>query len=440
MTETTSAPQGSATSPGKCPVSQFAAEFNPFDEEYLQDPYAVFTRARNEEPVFYSPEIEYWVVSRYDDVVAIFRDTESYSATAAGELIKPPCPAAMEKLAAVDFVPSTMLVDEDAPLHTKRRRVLRKGVTDDRVAEIEPITRRFVGDCLDAMIKTGNADMVADMTFQVPALTAFVLMGVPEAEVERARGYASRFALWIWGRPTDEQQVELAGEFAAYLEYAREHVERLTENPGDDYMSNAIKAWQKAGNDDVWDKTYLASIMQSHLYASHETTTNATANGFKVLLENRDQWELLCNDSSLIPNAVEEILRYASSVPAWRRVTTRPVTIGGFDIAAGERILVLTGSANHDDAVFDDGDRFDITRENADEHVAFGWGIHLCLGQALARMEMRVMLEETTKRLPHLNLVDGQEWTYSPNTSFRGPERVLVQWDPAQNPVPEDRP
>ncbi|WP_148311205.1 cytochrome P450, partial [Rhodococcus opacus] len=98
------------------------------------------------------------------------------------------------------------------------------------------------------------------------------------------------------------------------------------------------------------------------------------------------------------------------------------------------------GSANHDDAMFDDGDRFDITRENADEHLAFGWGIHHCLGQALARMEMRVMLEETTKRLPHLNLVEGQEWTYSPNTSFRGPEHVQVQWDPTQNPLPEDRP
>ncbi|ANS32534.1 cytochrome P450 [Rhodococcus opacus] len=374
------------------------------------------------------------------DVVAIFKAIESYSATAAGELIKPPCPAALEKLAAVDYIPSTYLVDEDAPLHTKRRRVLRKGVTQDRIAEIEPYTRRFVNECLDAIAANGSADLVADMTFEVPALTAFLLMGVPEAEVDRVRGYASRFALWIWGRPTDEQQVALATEFAAYLEYAREHVDRLIENPGDDYMSNAIKAWKKAGNDDVWDRTYLASIMQGHLYASHETTTNATANGFKALLANRDQWELLCRDPALIPNAVEEILRYVSSVPTWRRVTTRPVNIGGLDIPAGQRILLLTGSANHDDAVFDDGDTFDITRQNSDEHLAFGWGTHLCLGQDLARMEMRVMLEETTRRLPHLQLVDDQEWTYSPNTSFRGPDHVLVQWDPHQNPVPEDRP
>jgi cytochrome P450 len=425
---------------GGCPVSKFAADFNPFAHDYLQDPYSVFTRARNEEPVFFSPEIGYWVVSRYEDILEIFRDTESYSATAAGELIKPPCPAAMEKLAAVDYVPSTMLVDEDPPLHTKRRRVLRKGVTEDRVAEIEPYTRKFVNECLDAIVKNGNADMVADLTFEVPALTAFVLMGVPEAEVARVRGYASRFALWIWGRPSDEQQVALAEEFAAYLQYARAYVERLIEEPGENYMSNAVRAWLAAGNDDVWDRTYLASIMQSHLYASHETTTNAAAGGFKTLLEHRDQWEMLCADPSLIPNAVEEILRYASSVPTWRRITTKPVTIGGFDIAAGERILLLTGSANHDDTMFADGDSFDITRDNADQHLAFGWGIHHCLGQALARMEMRVMLEETTRRLPHLALVAGQEWTYSPNTSFRGPDHVLVTWDPQQNPSAQDRP
>jgi hypothetical protein len=423
----------------RCPVSKFAADFNPFDKTYLQDPYSIFTRARAEEPVFYSPEIDYWVVSKYEDVMAIFRDTRSFSATAAGELIKSPCPAAMEKLQEIDYVPSTMLVDEDPPLHSKRRRVLRKGATNSKIDEIEPYTRRFVSNCLDKIVKTGRADMVADMTFEVPALTAFVLMGVPEAEVERVRGYASRFALWIWGRPSDEQQVELAKEFAAYLRYAREHVDRLIENPGDDYMSNAIKAWREAGNDEVFDKTYLASIMQSHLYASHETTTNAAASGFKVLLEHPDQWQELCADPSLIPNAVEEILRYASSVPTWRRVANCDVTVGGQAIKAGERLLLLTGSASHDEDVFDDGDSFDIHRHNADKHLAFGWGIHHCLGQGFARMEMRVMLEETVKRLPHLKIVEGQGWSYSPNTSFRGPEHVLVTWDPEKNPVPEDR-
>lgn len=437
MTET-AAEHASAQS--RCPVSQFAVDFNPFGGDYLQDPYPVYDRARREEPVFYSPELGYWVVTRYDDIREIFRDTESFSASVAAEPITPPCQAAMEKLIAAEFVPRSWMVDEDPPLHTKHRRVMRKGVTEDKIENIEPYARRFVTNCLDAIVKRGRADLVSDLTFQVPAMTAFVLMGVPDVEVERVKGYASRLALWVWGKPTEEQQLALADELIAYMHYARQHVERLIQNPGEDYMSNPVKAWLEAGNDELWDKPYLATIMQSHMYAAHETTTNAAANGFKVLLEHRDQWDMLCQDPSLIPNAVEEILRYVSSVPTWRRITTRPVTVGGVNIPAGERILLATASANHDESIFADPETFDITREGADRHLSFGWGIHLCLGQALARMEMRVMLEETTRRLPHLQLVPDQPWVYSPNTSFRGPEHVLVQWDPSQNPEQQDRP
>lgn len=440
MSEAASTLDGADVVSGKCPVSTFAREFNPFDPAYQQDPYAVFAEVRQREPIFYSPEIDYWIVSRYDDIVAIFRDTETFSAAEALNLITPPCPEAMAKLAESEFMPSTSLVDEDPPKHSKRRRVIRRGITDDKVAELEPVSRRFVTQCLDQFVQKGQADMVTDLTFIVPALTAFALMGVPDAEVDRVRRYATRTALWIWGRPTAEQQIGIATDYVEYLQYAREHVERLIDNPGDDYMSNIVKAWKQDSNEDLWDKRYLVSIMQSHLYAAHETTTDAAAAGFKALLENREQWEAICADPGLIPNAVEEILRYQSSVPAWRRITTKPVKLGRYELPAGARIMMLTGSANHDEMMFADGDSFDITRDNADRHLAFGWGAHLCLGQNLARMEMRVMLEETTKRLPHLRLVEHQEWSYSPNTSFRGPEHVLAQWDPKQNPQAADRP
>lgn len=420
--------------------SALAASFNPFDEEYLQDPYTVFAQARQKEPVFYSPEIDYWVVSRYDDVMQVLKDPKTFSATAAVEMIKPPCDAALAVLAEVDFIPQPFLVDEDGPLHAQRRRVLRRGVTQTRVDELEPYARRFTTECLDAIVARGEGDLVDDLTFSVPSLTAFILMGVPEAEVRRIREYASRFALWIWGRPSDEQQVVLAKEFADYLVYVRGHIDRLIEKPGDDYMSNAIRAWQEMGTDEVWNRTYLASVMQGHMYASHETTTNATASGFKALLENRDQWEAICADPSLIPNAVEEILRYQSSVPAWRRVTTAPTELGGHRLPEGARVLILTGSANHDEAVFENGEVFDITRPNANQHLAFGWGTHECLGQPLAKMEMRVMLEEVSRRLPHLHLVPEQEWSYSANTSFRGPNHVRVSWDPRRNPLTADRP
>lgn len=136
---------------------------------------------------------------------------------------------------------------------------------------------------------------------------------------------------------------------------------------------------------------------------------------------------------------MEESLRYYSSVPQWRRITTKPVSIAGVDIPAGARLLIALGSANHDHEKFTDGDTFDIHRPNANEHLAFGWGRHLCLGEGLARLEMRIALEELIRRLPHIHLVEGQAWEFSPNISHRGPEHVRVTWDLTQNPIPEDR-
>ncbi|PXW99878.1 cytochrome P450 [Mycolicibacterium moriokaense] len=440
MTEFTDSMDASPNDPTGCPVSTLAASFDPFSEDYLQDPYRHFAAYRAQEPVFYSPQIGYWVVSRYEDIIEIYKDTETFSAAEAVAMITPPCEAAVQELMRGGYEPSTQLVDEDPPRHSRHRRVIRKGLTLDSVARLEPFTRRFVTECLDAVVKSGRADLVDQLTFSVPALTAFILMGVPEAEVERVRRYATRFGLWIWGRPTPDQQVGLARDYVAYLEYARAHVKRLMESPGDDYMSNAVGAWQDDPQEALWDENYLVTIMQGHLYAAHETTTNAAAAGFKALLENTSQWEAICADSGLIPNAVEEILRFQTSVPAWRRVTTRPTTLGGYELPTGSRIMMLNGSANHDSEKFPDGESLNIRRVNSRQHIAFGWGAHLCLGAQLARMEMRVMLEEASRRLPHMKLVEQQKYTYSPNTSFRGPEHVLVTWDPANNPQPADRP
>jgi cytochrome P450 len=429
-----------ADAPPACPVSQFAQSFDPFEDAYLQDPYSVFARARREEPVFYAPGIDYWVVSRYDDVHAVLADKVTFSADEATRPLKDVCPAAGQKLAEAEVAEHPYLVNEDDPVHTPRRMILRQKLTPKEVAKLEPKVRQFVTQYLDAIVARGRADLVDDLVYEVPALTALLLMGVSDGEAREAKTMASRFALWIWGRPDEDEQVALAEDFVRFYDFAREHVKTLFEHPGDDYISNAIRLSREQGKEDLFSPTYLYAIMQGHLYAGHETTTNAAANGFKALLEHPDQWELLCQDPKLIPNAVEEILRYQSSVPVWRRRARVATTIGGVDVPADARIMLLTASANHDDAMFGDGERFDVRRDDARKHLAFGWGKHRCLGEGLARMEMRVILEETTRRLPHMRLVEGQSYEYSPNTSFRGPFHVLAEWDPSENPVPADRP
>jgi hypothetical protein len=417
----------SATAPesGVCPISH---DFNPFDSEYLKDPYPHFARIRAQTPIFYSPEIDYWVVSRYADIREVFLDSERFSASEAGAQLTSPCPAAQKILFDASFVPRTNLVDEDPPEHGHRRTVLRQGITNAHIAALEPEVRRFVTAALDRIEPRREADLVRDLVYEVPALAAFRLMGVPEAEVDRVKKYASRFAIWIWGRPSVDEQVQLAQDFADYYTYAREHIAHLMDNPGEDYLSNAIRASHADEGGELFDDQYLHFLMVGHFFASHETTTNAAANGFRLLLENREQWMSICHDPSLIPRAVEEILRHSPSVPAWRRITTQATTLAGVELPAGARLLLLTGSANHDEDVFPDPEIFDPARKNANRNLAFGWGRHRCLGENLARMEMRVILEETARRLPSLRLVENQEWSYSPNTSFRGPAHLLVTW------------
>jgi cytochrome P450 len=172
----------------------------------------------------------------------------------------------------------------------------------------------------------------------------------------------------------------------------------------------------------------VTQIVYELLFAGHETTTGLIGNAKRRLLTERNAWEEICRDSSLIPNAVEEVLRFDSSVIAWRRKTTEPVEIGRVPVPADANLLLLLGSANRD-PVFEDPDRFDIHRQNARDHLSLGHGAHYCLGAPLARLETRVVVEELSARLPSLRLVPGQTLRFQPNTTFRGPLSRLVEWD-----------
>jgi cytochrome P450 len=423
----------------ECPVGGLGGEFDPFAGDSSAW-YAFMRRAREEEPIFYSPVLDYWVVTRWDDVMEVLRDSETYSSANTLVQIKPPCPAALQVMGEYGINPGPSLVDLDPPEHARHRQVFRKSFTPERVAALEPRSVELIDQAIDRVVTRGEADVVTDLVWDAPAKIAFALMGVPEYEVDKIKTGTARLATMGWGVPSDEEQIELATQIGEYWRFAQEQVDRLIAEPGENLMGDLVRAWQEPGNEDMFSRDQLCWIFLNTLFAGHETTTNASAAGIRALLTHRDQWEAICEDPSLIPNAVEEILRFDSSVPTWRRVTTRATTLGGVELPQGAKLLVGLGSANHDDSHFRDGERFDVRRENAKDQLAFSWGRHTCLGARLARMEMRVFLEQITKRLPHMELVPGQTFAYSPNTSHRGPEHVLVRWDPALNPLETDRP
>jgi cytochrome P450 len=197
--------------------------------------------------------------------------------------------------------------------------------------------------------------------------------------------------------------------------------------PRDDFTSDILLA--RDGDAPALTPPEVTTIVYGLLMAGHETTTSLLGNAFRQLLTERHAWEEICQHPTLIPNAIEEVLRLDTSVITWRRKTTQAVDIGGVAVPANANVLLLLGAANRDPAVFDNPDRFDIHRGNAKDHLSFGHGPHFCLGAPLGRMEARVVLEELSARLPQLRLVPGQTLRFQPNTSFRGPLSLLVEWD-----------
>lgn len=428
---------GTPASPGICPVSSGAAGFNPFEGEYQVDPAASLRWSRAEEPVFFSPEIGYYVVSRYADVKAVFRDNILFSPSVALEKITPVSREAEGVLRRHNYGLSRTLVNEDEPAHMPRRRILMEPFTAPELKHHEPMVRQLARDYVDRFIDTGKADLVDEMLWEVPLTVALHFLGIPEEDMGTMRKYSIAHTVNTWGRPSPAEQIKVAEAVGNFWSFAGEVLEKMRRDPsGPGWMPYAIRI--QADQPEIITDSYLHSMMMAGIVAAHETTANASANALRLLLEHREVWKEICADPSLIPNAVEECLRHSGSVAAWRRIATAPTRIGDVDIPEGARLLIVNSSANHDERHFDNPDDFDIRRENASDHLTFGYGSHQCMGKDLARMEMQIFLEEFTARLPHMELVPDQEFTYLPNTSFRGPDHVLVQWDPRENPERRD--
>jgi cytochrome P450/ferredoxin-NADP reductase len=418
--------------PTGCPVSARAAGFDPFSDGYQQDPPEYVRWAREQEPVFYSPVLGYWVVTRYESIKAIFRDNVTFSPCIALEKITPTSEEANAVLASYGFALNRTLVNEDEPEHMPRRRVLMDPFTPQELTHHEPMVRQLARDYVDRFIDDGKADLVDQMLWEVPLTVALHFLGVPEEDMDTLRKYSIAHTVNTWGRPRPEEQVEVAHAVGNFWQFAGKVLDKMRQDPsGPGWMKYGIR--KQVDYPEVVTDSYLHSMMMAGIVAAHETTANASANAMKLLLQHPRVWRELCDDPSLIPNAVDECLRHNGSVAAWRRLATKDTTVEDVAIPAGSRLLIVMASANHDERFFSDADLFDIRRDNASDHLTFGYGSHQCMGKNLARMEMQIFLEEFTRRLPHMRLSE-QQFSYVPNTSFRGPEHLWVEWDPSRNP------
>ncbi len=415
-----------------CPVTAAGRAFLPFSGDYIADPYRFFAETRDAEPVFYSPEMDCWVVMKYADCVGVFRDPETFSPAVARHPVRTLCPEAERVRDSLDIEIEPSLVDEDAATHKARRRLFGDAFTPRRVAEVEPRVREIVNRYIDRFVEDGSAELVGQMLYEIPALAIFIFLGAPDDKAVMVKELGSARAIVNWGFPTDEEQVAMMRDMGESWQFTVELVDRALEEPGDNYLGDMVRLYRE--DPTRFSVNYLRNVMFLMQFAGHETTTQASANGLRKLLSDREGWERLVADPGLIGNAVEEILRYDGSIFAWRRIATKDTEIAGMPVPKGGKVLVVMGSGNRDPDMFENPESFDPSRRNARRHLAFGHGAHFCMGAPLARMEMKVILEELVRRLPHMRLKPGQSFRYIPTLTFRGVQNLEVEWDPAANP------
>src|SRR5689334_3423577 len=398
-------------------VVQWHEEFDPLSREFLADPFAVMAALPlAEEPVFYAPALDYYVVSRYADVEAVFLDPESYSAATAQLPLVQLVPEALRILAEGGHRPQPSMVSLDQPAHTRLRRPAARAFTPRRVAAMEPRIRATTDALLDAVDPGAPFDVVAALTFPLPASIVFSFMGVPEADWPQLKAWCGSRATLAWGRPEPAEQVEHARNMAAYRGYLRALVASKVDDRADDYASALLAIHDE--DPEALTHEEVASILFSLSFAGHETTNYLIGNLLRRLLTEPERWAAIVADPTLIPGAVDETLRYDTSVPVWRRITRRPVTLGGVDLPEGAKLFLWLAATGRDAARFPEPERFDLTRANAHHHLAFGKGIHYCAGASLGKLEARLALEGLAQRFPDLRLVEGQTIPFHPNISF----------------------
>ena len=384
--------------------------YDPYNVEINADPYPVYRRLREEAPLYYNDTHDFYAVSRYEDVERGLLDAQTYISGKGGII---------ELIRANIEMPPGVLIFEDPPTHTIHRRLLSRAFTPRRVAELEPKIREFCARSLDPLVGSDHFDFIADLGAQMPMRTIGMLLGIPEADQEAVRDHVDANLRTKEGEPMEVKENFVTGEmFADYIDWRADH-------PSDDIMTELLNAEfeDETGTLRHLTRGELLTYLEVVAGAGNETTTRLIGWTGKVLADHPDQRAELVADPSLIPAAIEEVLRFESPAPHVGRYAVRDdVAVHGEKVPAGSIMLFLLGSANRDDRRYPDGDQYDIHR-TMDRHLTFGNGIHLCLGSALARLEGRVALEEVLARFPDWD-IDLANARLSPTSTVRGWETL----------------
>jgi cytochrome P450 len=391
-------------------VNDTGVYFDPYDVDINADPYPTYERLRQEAPIYHNDRYDFWALSRHEDVQKALTNWQTFSNTRSDilDVIK----------AGVELPPGVILF-EDPPLHSMHRGLMSRVFTPRRMAALEEEVRRFCVRCLDPLVGSGGFDIVAELGSIMPMRVIGMLLGIPEQDQIAVRDKTDATLRTEPGKPMAVRQEEVANG-----ELFEEYIDWRAKNPSDDLMTQLLNATFEDENGETRTLTRQEVVTYTAVVAGAGNETTGRLIGWlaKVLAEHPDQRRAVVEDRALIPNVVEETLRFEPTGHATARYVTEDVDYYGTTVPAGSPILLLLASANRDDRRFTNPDVYDIRRPDL-QHLTFGYGLHFCLGANLARLEGRVALDELLNRFPEWE-VDYDDIEMASTSTMRGWERL----------------
>ena len=394
-----------------------------FTADVIQNPYPYYGRIRTEDPVHWNELYELWVITRHDDLVWLARNHEQFSNDVFMNDPRPAYPAILESDTELyEYVRSyqgDQFIQYDRPEHLAMRKVVHTYFTPKSMEEWRPLVKSAIKELLDAAEERGNVDLMRDLAVPLPVLVIAEMMGVPESERPHIRMLAEK--LLHIGRGEPDRMRILTEGMQGMLDYVNPMVDERIVNPQDDFIS-VFAGGEKSG---VFTRHQVLVNTSLLLLAGHETTINLICNGTLAFMNNRDQWDLLKTDTQgMMVRATEEALRFDSPVKSIQRLASEDVEMRGKQIKKDERIRWFMSSANRDPNKFENPDTMDIARW-PNPHVAFGSGVHHCLGATIARVEGQEVFSALAERYPNLELKTTQ-MEYQPSITFRSMKNLPV--------------